>query len=402
MNFLNLAAEQMRSIQQSFSVKFSYPVHFTAQVFAAENALLHEVVAHNGGTRKILFVIDDGVSGNHPQLLQQIKEYAKKHSFELCGEPLVLPGGENCKNDPALVERIVEAVNHYGIDRHSYIIGIGGGALLDLVGYVAAIAHRGIRHIRIPTTVLSQNDSGVGVKNGVNAFGKKNFLGTFAPPVAVINDHTFLTTLDNRDWRSGISEAIKVALIKDAAFFHYIKANAAQLAARDMAVMQELIYRCAQLHLEHIAGSDPFEMGSSRPLDFGHWASHKLEGLTNYDIRHGEAVAVGICLDSIYSNLAGMLSQNELDAIIALIKNLGFTIYFPELSQHLDNPQSADSVLSGLQEFREHLGGKLTVMLLEKIGKGVEVHDMDFARIKKAIGKLQVLQGQVAEQSTTR
>ena len=216
--------------------------------------------------------------------------------------------------------------------------------------------------------MLSQNDSGIGVKNGVNAFGKKNFLGTFTPPVAVINDHTFLTTLHNRDWRSGISEAIKVALIKDAAFFHFIQSNSKQLAERNMAVMQELIYRCAQLHLEHIAGGDPFEMGSSRPLDFGHWASHKLEGLSNYDIRHGEAVAVGICLESIYSHLAGMLSQSELDIIIPLIKNLGFTIYFPELSQQLDNPQSADSVLSGLQDFREPLGGKLTVMLLEKIG----------------------------------
>ncbi len=387
----------MCSIQQSFSVKFSYAVHFTAQVFAPENALLHDVVARDGGTRKMLFVVDDGASGHHPQLLKQIKEYASAHQFELCGEPLVAQGGEGCKNDQSLVERIVEAVNRYGIDRHSYIVGVGGGALLDLVGYVAAIAHRGIRHIRIPTTVLSQNDSGVGVKNGVNAFGKKNFLGTFAPPVAVINDHAFLTTLNDRDWRSGIAEAIKVALIKDAVFFNFIKTNIPQLIARDMPVMQELIYRCAQLHLEHIASGDPFELGSSRPLDFGHWASHKLEGLSNYDIRHGEAVAVGICLDSIYSHLAGMLSQSELDVVIALIKNLGFTIYFPELSQHLDNPQSADSVLSGLQEFREHLGGKLTVMLLEKIGKGVEVHEMDSEKIKKAISRLQALQGRVAE-----
>lgn len=381
-----------RSIQQKFSVQFTYPVHFTAHLFSLENTVLRDVA--KGGTSKMLFVIDDGVSNSHPQLLRQIKEYGKRHSIELCGEPIILHGGEGCKNDPQLVETIVEAVNHYGVDRHSYIVGIGGGAILDLVGYVAAISHRGIRHIRIPTTVLAQNDSGIGVKNGINAFGKKNFLGTFAPPFAVINDHTFLTTLHERDWRSGISEAIKVALIKDASFFSYLKANAAKLVARDMHVMQELIYRCGQMHLDHIAGGDPFEAGSSRPLDFGHWSAHKLEGLTHYDIRHGEAVAVGMCLDSVYSHLAGMLSKSDLDEIIGLVKSLGFGVYFPELGQELDNPESPDSVLSGLKEFREHLGGKLTIMLLEKIGKGVEVHEMDLGKIRKAIRELEVRQAQ--------
>lgn len=382
----------MRLIHQSFSVKFNYDVHFTEHVFSNENTTLHDVVTSEAGALppKLYFVVDDGVNKHHPRLLQQIKEYATKFHLELCGEPTVLQGGEHCKNNQHYIDDLLDDVNRFGIDRHSYIVCIGGGALLDLAGYVAAIAHRGIRHIRIPTTVLSQNDSGVGVKNGVNAFGKKNFLGTFAPPFSVINDHTFLTTLDDRDWRSGVSEAIKVALIKDAPFFQFIQSNAEKLVARNMPVMQELIYRCAQLHLAHIAGGDPFEMGSSRPLDFGHWASHKLEGLTNYDIRHGEAVAVGMCLDSIYSHLIGLLSERELDAILSLIKNLGFTTYFTELSQQLDNPESSDSVLSGLREFREHLGGKLTVMLLEKIGKGVEVHEMDFEKIKEAINVLRL------------
>ncbi len=382
----------MRTIQQSFSVKFSYPVHFTANVFSADNHSLADVIAADGSSspRKMLFIIDDGVSGSHPKLMEQIKNYASFHKslIELCGEPMVIPGGEGCKNDQGLLDEIVGAINHFGVDRHSYVVGIGGGAMLDLVGYAAAIAHRGIRHIRIPTTVLSQNDSGVGVKNGINAFEKKNFLGTFTPPVAVINDHTFLTTLDDRDWRSGIAEAVKVSLIKDAGFFHFIKSNAGKLKERDIMVMQELIYRCAKLHLEHISGGDPFEMGSSRPLDFGHWASHKLEGLTNYDIRHGEAVAVGICLDTIYSHLTGMLSKEEQDEIISLIRELGFQLYFPELSVNLDKPERPDSLFSGLNEFREHLGGKLTVMLLKKIGKGIEVNEMDFEIIKKSIALL--------------
>ncbi len=389
----------MRTIRQSFSVKFSYPVHFTESVFSSENTVFANLLSDDGnpGPKKTLFVIDDGVNFHHRRLIENIKAYAnaRKNVIEICGDLLVVPGGEACKNDISAFDEIIASINHHGIDRHSYVIGVGGGAVLDLVGYAAAVAHRGIRHIRIPTTVLSQNDSGVGVKNGINAFGKKNFLGTFAPPVGVINDHTFLTTLDIRDWRSGIAEAIKVGLIKDADFFLYIKMNVEKLIARDSTVMQELIYRCAKLHLEHISGGDPFEMGSSRPLDFGHWASHKLEGLTQYDIRHGEAVAVGICLDSIYSHLSGLLSKIELEEIIHLIRKIGFQLYFPELSQNLENPNDPDSLLSGLNEFREHLGGKLTVMLLKRIGQGVEVNEMDFDMIRKSVNILKSYQSQV-------
>lgn len=302
----------------------------------------------------------------------------------LSAEPLIVPGGEAVKNDRLYVEKILEASNTYGIDRHSYIVAIGGGAVLDMAGFATAIAHRGIRHIRIPTTVLAQNDSGIGVKNSVNAFNKKNFLGTFAPPYAVINDSTFLETLNQRDWCSGISEAVKVALIKDASFFEWIEANANKLAAREMAPMKELIYRCAQMHLDHIAGGDPFESGSSRPLDFGHWAAHKLEQLTNYELRHGEAVAIGICLDSTYSYLKGLISEKDLNRIITLFKTLNFPVHIPELS--------GENLTKGLEEFREHLGGELTIMLLEEIGRGVEVHHMDNFIISEAAEKLEKLE----------
>lgn len=374
-----------KSIQQSFSVPFHYQVHFTENIFDPSNLLFAKLIK-GGHLIKTFFVIDDGVASNHPELIGQIKAYADHHKddFLLCTEPLVITGGEQVKNDIQHLQKILDATNHWGIDRHSYIVAIGGGAVLDMAGFACAVAHRGIRHIRIPTTVLAQNDSGVGVKNGVNAYEKKNFLGTFAPPYAVINDAAFLTTLDDRDWRSGISEAIKVALIKDAAFFAWLEEHAAQLVAREMRPMQELIYRCAEMHLQHIAGGDPFEMGSSRPLDFGHWAAHKLEQLTHYQIRHGEAVAIGIALDVTYSYLKEMISFEALQRIIKLIKNLRFDLYVPELSQQ--------EVLSGLDEFREHLGGRLTIMLLKEIGQGKEVHEMDKTSIIKAIGKLKEFQ----------
>jgi len=324
------------------------------------------------------------VANTNPELIGHIKKYFTQYSsVQLIQNIIIVPGGEVVKNSTQYFEQVVQAVNTYGIDRHSYIAAIGGGAVLDMVGYAATVAHRGVKHIRMPTTVLSQNDSGIGVKNGINYFDKKNFLGTFAPPVAVFNDDTFLTTLSDRDWRSGISEAIKVALIKDREFFEWIEYNMVELGQRDLTVMNLLIWRCAKLHLEHISGADPFESGSSRPLDFGHWSAHKLEYLTNFEIRHGEAVAMGIALDTVYSHLSGRLSASDCQRIIQLLQQLGFKITHPLLQV-----DGADSpILLGLQEFREHLGGELTIMLLNEIGEGEEVHEIDNEILKQA-GKL--------------
>ena len=372
-------------IEQSFSVPFRYQVCFLEGIFNVNNPMLADFL-DNGKRAKAFFVVDSGVAEAFPNLLNDINDYAKAYEdrFLLSTAPLIVPGGEISKNDESIFKKIVDATSIYGIDRHSYIVGIGGGAVLDMVGFAAAISHRGIRHIRIPTTVLSQNDSGVGVKNGINSYGKKNYLGTFAPPYAVINDFNFLTTLDDRDWRSGISEAIKVALIKDLSFFEWLENHADQLAHRAMEPMQELVIRCAQMHMNHIAGKDPFETGSARPLDFGHWAAHKLEHLTHYQVRHGEAVAIGIALDSTYSFLKGMISQADLMRIINLIKTLGFEIYNAELS--------GQALLKGLEEFREHLGGELTITLLESMGKGVEVHQMDNELILRSIDHLKLFQ----------
>lgn len=384
----------MLSIKQNFSVSFAYDVLFTTSVFDSNNPLFANLVRKSSDlpSKKVLFVLDEGLLEHYPGLFQNIQAYANqyKESFRMQPEPVIIPGGEAAKNSPEYVERILEAINKCGIDRHSFVAAVGGGSVIDAAGYAAGIAHRGIRLIRIPTTVLAQNDAAVGVKNGVNAYGKKNFLGTFVPPFAVINDSEFLHTLDHRDWRSGISEAVKVALLKDVSFFEFIEQSARPLANRDMATMQKLIHRCAELHLEHISTSgDPFEMGSSRPLDFGHWAAHKLEQLTNYKLRHGEAVAIGLALDVTYSFLKGDITQIEWERITAVLQNVGFSLYAPELKSNLENPADENSLLHGLEEFREHLGGRLTIMLLEGIGKGVEVHSVDTALYAKAIEHLE-------------
>jgi 3-dehydroquinate synthase len=374
----------MEFLRQVFDIRFEYQVFFTTGLFEGDNKVFTSFLKKGKSPavqRKILFVLDDGVIQHHPGLVQQIKNaLAGDPGIRLIEEMIVLPGGEATKNDPGHFENIIAAVHRHGIDRHSYLVAIGGGSVLDVAGYAAAVAHRGIRHIRIPTTVLSQNDSGVGVKNGINYFNKKNFLGTFAPPVAVFNDSHFLTTLDQAEWRSGISEAIKVALIKDATFFNWLEANAGKIVNRDMDAMRYQIKRCAELHLQHIAGADPFESGSSRPLDFGHWSAHKLEQLSRFSIRHGEAVAIGIALDTVYSFLSGRLKEESMRRVLKVLGALGFPLTDPLLEVSDDK----SPLMEGLNEFREHLGGQLTIMLLRDIGVGEEVHEIDTALVRKA------------------
>ena len=369
------------AIDRPFQVTFDYPVLFTQGVLDEANTCLREVIAGKADylPAKVAFVVDHGLLEGHPDLQDRINRYCRRHEdvLRLMTPVLELPGGERVKNEWRYVLDVLRTVQEGLLCRHSYLIAIGGGALLDVAGFAAAMAHRGVRLIRVPTTVLSQDDSAIGVKNGINAFEKKNYLGTFAAPFAVINDSRFLPTLSDRDWRAGISEAMKVALIRDAAFFDFIEANAVKLHDRDMPAMEQLVRRSAELHYDHITtNGDPYEQGSSRPLDYGHWAAHKLEQVTDYRLRHGEAVAIGIALDTTYAYLAGFLPEADWRRVLQTLLALGLPIYTPELSQYLDKESDSRNVLRGLIEFQEHLGGTLTIMLLRGIGRAFDVHEM--------------------------
>jgi 3-dehydroquinate synthase len=381
----------MSVIERQIQVAFRHQVHFTHGVFDPGNPLLRSVLGNGetGRRHRALAVMDESLSQAQPTLRRQIETYfdAFPHDLQLVCSPVIVEGGERVKNSYFHVSEIQSQIDRYHLDRHSYVLAVGGGALLDMVGLAAATAHRGLRHVRLPTTTLSQDDSGVGVKNGINAFGKKNFIGTFAPPFAVINDFDLLASLSPRDKRAGYVEAVKVALIRDAAFFADIEKDAELLRTLDPVAMERLIYRSAELHLNHIARSgDPFEFGSARPLDFGHWAAHKLEQLSEFKIRHGEAVAIGIAVDVVYSTLIELVSPETAERVLVLLENLGFDLFANELL-HVNSTGSL-MVLEGLQEFREHLGGELTITLLQGIGHGIEVHDVKMPLVIEAIHQL--------------
>jgi 3-dehydroquinate synthase len=365
----------MHQIDQRFTVSYEFPVCFTRSSFAVENVVLRNILARAGNSKHKLFpVIDAQVLESQPQILEQLKRYAHAHQdiVELIFPPLVVRSGELCKTDPIEVDQFYRITQERNIDRHSFVLVIGGGSVIDAMGFAAATAHRGIRLIRMPTTVLGQNDAGIGVKNAVNFLGRKNYLGTFVPPYAVINDFDFLRTLPVRDQRAGMAEAVKVALIKDNDFFDWLYQQRHALAQFEDAAVEYMIRRCAELHLHHIASSgDPFEYGSARPLDYGHWSAHRLEEISHSDLRHGEAVAIGVTLDSMYSQEKGLIDQTLFHKIVTTFRDIGFTLYHPALEQL--------NVEKALQDFREHLGGELCITLLTGEGTSSQFNHIDTA-----------------------
>ncbi|MGY2375564.1 3-dehydroquinate synthase [Pseudomonas sp. SDO524_S393] len=377
-----------QSLRGRFAVNYDYPVLFTDHLFDPLNPCLHrQLTTQQHGPVTVMAFADEQLLLSNPQLLEQIDAYFTAHTdLHLQTAPIAVPAGESSKTAQVLQQLYNDLLQH-GLDRHCYVLALGGGAVLDAVGYACATFHRGIRLIRIPTTVLAQNDAGIGVKNGINAFGQKNLLGTFCPATAVINDFQLLTSLTRRDQIAGLAEAVKVALIKDQAFFEWMEQHADDLARFDHAASRYAIRRCAELHLGHITGAgDPFERGNGRPLDYGHWAAHKLENLSHHRLRHGEAVAVGMALDGLYANAQGLLSDTDCERLIQLLHTLGFNLCPPELG--LKDAQGRSQVLIGLEEFRQHLGGQLSIPMLNRIGQSVDLHAIDDARMERALLRL--------------
>lgn len=385
---------------ERFAVDYEYPVYFTRDVFARENGLLGSVLDRLGESRRhrVIVYVDAGVAEAHPQLVERIKGYFHERpgTLELCGSPEIIPGGESAKSSWERVRDVMWTIGNHHLDRQSFVVAVGGGSVLDMVGFATSLVHRGLRFVRMPTTVLAQCDAGVGVKNGMNEHGMKNFIGTFAPPFAVLNDFSFLPTLSERDWTGGLSEAFKVAIIKDRELFDFLCENADRLRARDQGTMETVVHRTAVLHLEHIrSGGDPFEFGAARPLDFGHWAAHKLESLSGYTIGHGRAVGVGIAIDSFYAWREGMLTQDEFEAIIDGMTRTGLPIWDELLEAR--TREGIPVILEGLDEFREHLGGVLTVTLPEGLGRKREVHEMYADVIEEGLGYLKARAGKAKD-----
>ena len=369
-----------------FQVSWLHRLMFTSGAFARDNVLLRDAIIgedQQAGERGLIVVADDGVIRENPRYLNKLADYFDEHEdLPELRDVVHAVGGETCKNDNSLVDSVLESIDRNRICRKSTVLVIGGGAVLDAAGYAAAIAHRGVRLVRMPSTVLAQCDSGVGVKNGINQFKKKNFIGTFAPPTAVICDTDLLGSLSERDWTSGFSEVVKIGILKDRELLELMERESDRIVAREDRPAHEVIARSAELHLRHITdGGDPFELREARPLDFGHWSAHKLEQMTDFELRHGEAVSIGVALDMVYSDLIGVAESGLAERVLQLLVGLKLPIADRAMERR-------DELMSGLEEFREHLGGKLTITLVESPGQERDVHEIDETAMDDSISLL--------------
>ncbi|MEM1212409.1 MAG: 3-dehydroquinate synthase [Planctomycetota bacterium] len=373
-------------------LRFPHRVAFTERAFEPGNPLLADILtplvaSDPDAPSKVLVVVDQSVAHAFPALQPDLTAYLQSHQVPTPVAFRTLPGGEAVKSDLSNLESLLADLQRHALCRHSVVLAIGGGAVLDTVGFATAVTHRGLRLVRMPTTTLAQGDSGVGVKNAVNMFGSKNLIGTFAVPHAVLNDREFLTALPDAAWRDGLAEVVKVAILKDPDLFDTVETRADALARREPGSDAGLWERSAELHLRHIAeGGDPFEMTSARPLDFGHWSAHKLEELSNHELSHGHAVAIGLALDTHLAAELDLLPLTTADRITTLLARLGFPLHHP-LLQHPELPD-------GLEAFRQHLGGQLTLTLPVAIGEPVEIHEVSGEALQRALAKLQTYAAQ--------
>jgi len=374
------------------TVEFTHRLRVARNVFDPGNPTLRALLAppRPGGEAEVCVCADEGVLAAHENLPGRIAEWAAAEGVPpvaLRGPLIAVPGGEASKNDAALLETVIGRLHAAGLCRRGYVLAVGGGAVLDVVGLAAALVHRGVQLVRVPSTTLAQADSGVGVKNGVNAYGEKNFLGTFAVPAGVVLDPSLLATLDPQVYLAGFAEVVKVGLVRDGELFEQVEAGVDAILDRRMEVVEPLIVRSAELHFRHIVeGGDPFETGPARPLDFGHWAAHWLEVESEFTIPHGQAVAIGLALDTVISSRVAGLSRPSVDRVLGALARLGLPVFDERL-------RDVERLVEALESFRRHLGGELTVALLTDIGSTDDVHALESSVIAESVARLEGMKG---------
>ena len=290
-----------------------------------------------------------------------------------------IPGGDKTKNISQL-NLILEKSLSFEISRDSLIIAFGGGVIGDIAGFAASILLRGLDYIQIPTTLLSQVDSSVGGKTGINSSEGKNLIGSFHQPIAVIADINMLKTLSKREFLAGMVEIIKYGLIKDVNFFNYLEKNYQEILNYDQSMLKNIICMSCNIKSD-IIEKDEKENGERALLNLGHTFGHAIESFGKYDgtIVHGEAVSVGICLAFKLSNIMGFCSQVETIRVINLLKNL-------KLPTSLNDINISITTAKMLDKFRydkKNKNNQLTFILNEGIGKSFIKSNMDISVLTK-------------------
>ncbi|MBI4444389.1 MAG: 3-dehydroquinate synthase [Acidobacteria bacterium] len=304
--------------------------------------------------KRIFVVANDDVFQLYGQsLLEQLRE-----RFE--ATEILIPDGEKHKN-LVTVENIYTYLIAQGADRDATLVALGGGVTGDIVGFAAATFLRGIRYIQVPTTLVSQVDSSVGGKTGVNYHLAKNMIGAFYQPHLVYIDPNTLSSLPEREFQSGLYEVVKYGLIYDAEFLSYLDCHLEAIKQRDPAILEQVIGRCCEIKAE-ITSLDERESDLRRILNFGHTFAHALEAVNAFQgITHGEAVGYGMVAATRLSRSKGLLKPEQAEHIEGVVRKIG---PLPSIED-----VSAERMLESMERDKKRKEGQIMVVLLKEIGR---------------------------------
>jgi 3-dehydroquinate synthase len=344
----------------------SYPIHIGQGLLPRVELILPHLKR-----KQVAIVTNTTVA---PLYLAMLTEPLKRAGVDVI--PIVLPDGEAYKNTDTL-NLIYDALLKNRSERNTTLIALGGGVIGDLTGYAAATYLRGVPFIQVPTTLLSQVDSSVGGKTGINHPLGKNMIGAFYQPQLVLADIDTLNTLPERELSAGLAEVIKYGLIRDAAFFEWLEANMHRLMALDAEALNYAIYRSCENKAEVVA-ADEREAGERALLNLGHTFGHAIENAMGYGVwLHGEAVAAGTMMAADLSRRMGWLQEEDVSRIAAIFEAANLPTDPPALGvdRYLD--------LMGLD--KKVVDGKIRFILQQAIGKSVVTSDYDVEALRQTL-----------------
>ena len=343
----------------------SYPIYIGQNLLDQADILKQHIPGKN-----VLIVSNETVA---PLYLKKVEALLSGLRYE----SVILPDGEQYKNLDVL-NTIFDALLTHRMDRNTTIIALGGGVVGDMAGFAAASYQRGVHLIQIPTTLLSQVDSSVGGKTGVNHPLGKNMIGAFYQPRAVIADTNTLNTLDDRQLSAGLAEVIKYGLIKDADFFDWIDQNMDALLQRDPDALIYAIKISCQTKADVVA-ADEKESGQRALLNLGHTFGHAIEtGMGYGEWLHGEAVGAGMCMAAKMSAMLGWIDQAQVDKTFAIMQRAKLPITAPD-------SMSEQQFLNLMSVDKKVLDGVLRLVLLKSIGDAVVTNDYTKEQLAKTI-----------------
>ena len=360
--------------------QLSYPIFVGNNLLVQSGKLLKKYI----NNKKIIIIYDNYFDKKNSsnkyfeELIQSIR--IDTISVNLIG----ISGGDKTKS-MAHLENIIEKILSFEIDRDTIIIAFGGGVVGDIAGFAASILLRGIHFIQIPTTLLSQVDSSVGGKTGVNGILGKNLIGSFHQPLAVIADTIILKSLPNRELRAGFSEVIKYGLIKDKEFFKWLEGNYTEILNYDDLKLKKIIIKSCSIK-SNIVQEDEKENGKRALLNLGHTFAHAIESFGSYDgkIIHGEAVAIGICMAFRFSYKLGLCIRSDLERVINIFQKSKL----PTSIKDIPNLSISNSgMMEKFKYDKKTRQGKLTFILNSKIGNSFVEQDIDVNTLKNFINE---------------